>query len=446
MRHRFFSPSRRHQLIFSLAPASLRVLHLCRTWKGWVSAHEVRVALTPVDDSYLQLPQIIEEALRPWQLPDNVQAFWVLCGDILGIAAPEASGEVQPASALPFAANEVLTQVDHFTKSTPSALMWIHKDWADEIERICAHCHLELVEIFSRAQLFQGQAPTSNGALRVVLEQDEGEQFLHIYSSNGGLLRSKALKSPHAHTPSELQLELAVLGRRAPLQVRSTAESAKALPEGLDCQIDIQPPWNPSQLLKDLWRSDREGVEIRPTHLNMLDSIKFASLFLAVAGLLGLGLMIWHDGKLEQQLEDGRAQARKDLPKVEAAKALKARTLQMDDLARADKALSENNSPMQALPTLFANFPPPPASLIYVLSNQNSLHFAGSGDESSVNWLKERKFEGFGPLEDWAVPDELSAKTPAIHAQLRRSPEASAHPRSAPASSPSSTDTAKTAR
>lgn len=427
MRNRTPSARRQHQLILSLLPHGLHVLHFQRGLLGWKRANEARLRLPEGDDFLPRIQSQLSQCIVQWKLPSGARAHWVLAGDILGIVPPSGT-ETSLAAALPFNVHDTRTQPDSFGGDTPPSLMWIHKDWIAEIERISSQCQLELVEIYARAQLFQQYAARHTGAPKVVLEHEDGLLILHIFASNGMMLRTRILSSKDATTlHALLQAELAGLhsgadrqvGRQTHLLAPKELVNNPAEWHEFDCHALEKIAQ--ADLLDRLWRSDLEGIVVRNTHDDVVKGIKTLSLSIGALGLVGLGLMVWHDGKLQQQIDDGRAQSRKDLPKVEAAKALKSRTLQMADAVHAGQALRESSPAITAFTQILANFPPAPATLLYVRTDDNTLAFVGTGEAASVEWLQERSFPGYEPLTEFPVPEFLQNNNPAIHFQSRRS-------------------------
>lgn len=435
MRNRTPSARRRHQLVLSLLPHGLHILHFQRSLLGWKRVNEAQLPLPEGEDFLPQIQAQLAQCIQQWKLPPGARANWVLAGDILGIVPPSAT-ETSPAAALPFSATDTRTQPDLFSASERTSLMWMHKDWIAEIERISSQCHLDLVEIFARAQLFQQHAARLTGAPKVVIEEEDGLLILHIYASAGMMLRTRILNNQEAKTlHAILQAELAGLNAntdRKPERPYHLVAPVELLAnpsdwQGFECHS--LETITQADLLEQLWRSDLEGIVVRSTHEGIVKDIKMLSIAMGGIGLVGLGLMAWHDGKLQQQIDDGRAQARKDLPRVEAAKALKTHTLQMANTVHAAKVFRESSGPMTAFTQILANFPPAPATLLYVRADENTFAFVGTGEEASVKWLQERTFPGYGPLTEFPVPEFLQNSNPVIHFQSRKSkPDAAARP------------------
>ncbi|NUN59560.1 MAG: hypothetical protein HUU13_00370 [Burkholderiaceae bacterium] len=434
MRNRTPSARRRHQLVLSLLPHGLHVLHLQRGILGWKRANEASLPLPEGDDFLPKIQSQLSHCIEQWKLPSGARVHWVLAGDILGIVPPSAT-ETSLAAALPFSANDTRTQPDLFAGDTLPSLMWIHKDWIAEIERISSQCQLELVELYARAQLFQRHAAQRTGATKVVIERENGMLILHIFASTGMMLRTRILSDKDATAlHAILQTELA--GLRSGTDGQADRQKQLLAPaelvanpsewHGFDCHALEQV--SQADLLERLWHSDLEGIVVRPTHDDIVKGIKALSLSMGAAGLVGLGLMVWHDGQLQQQIDDGRTKSRKDLPRVEAAKALKSRTLQMAEAVQAAQTLRENSASMTAFTQILANFPPAPATLLYVRTDDNTLAFVGTGEEASVKWLQERSFPGYEPLTEFPVPEFLQNNNPAIHFQSRKSAPRAAAP------------------
>ena len=437
--------------MLSLTPECLHLLHLQRGVLGWRRAHEAQCPLAAGDDFPASLQQQLQASVQQWQLPPETRAHWVLAGDILGLVAAQPPGT--PAAALlPFLPSDVRTQPDLFARTGPAGTLWIHQDWLAEIERISVQCGLQLVELYARAQLFQREAARARGAAgacKAVLEQLEGPQpqnFLHLYGANASLARSRVLSASEAsqNLPDILSAELAALAAQpasatadpSPAPVLLTSQRPEPAQEGRAAEPRWQAlqPRSEADRLWQLWRSDIEGISVRATHEEWLGTLKGLSLGLGLLGAAALAAMIWHDGQLQQQIEQDGSAVRRDRPRVEQARALKARSLQMAAAVQAARALQADNAALAGLAQISAQWPPPPATLLYLRSDAGGLAFAGSGDEASAQALREPGIPGYGPLTELPLPDFLSEAAPSIHLQAKRLP-----PEAAPAAAAAST-------
>ncbi len=444
MRIRTSPGTNRHQIVLSLTPERLQLLHLQRGVLGWRRAHEEQRPLPPGDAFLSSVQEQLQQCVQAWRLPPATRAHWVLAGDILGIVAPAPAGT--PAAALlPFAPNDVRLQPELFARNAQPGMLWIHKDWLAEIERISAQCGLELVELYARAQLFQRAAARAPGACKVVVEQLQGEQpqsFLHVYAAGGTLARTRVLAAGEQGDalPGLVAAELAALGAgagaAAPHALLMAQRPAQDWP-GLRWQA--LKATGEAERLWQLWRSDLEGITVRSTHQELAGTIKALSVGLGLAGAAALGAMVWHDGRLQQQIDEDSAAVRRDAPRVAAARALKDRTLQMADADQAARALQEGDVALSGLAQIATRFPPPPATLLYLRSDARELAFAGAGDEASVQALRALELPGYGPLQDWPVPDVMAQAQPAIHLRAeRRAPQPAAAAAAAAPETPSS--------
>lgn len=430
MHHRLIPPPRRHQLVVSLSPRCLHVLHFQRGWLGWKQAH-VHQAVLPEGDDYLQKVQsALQECSQQWQIPAASDVHWILAGDIMGILPPTpaaASAEANPL--LPFAPGSVLTQTDHSGQRTEKSLLWIHKDWVAEIERITAACGLQAVELFSRAQLFQQVSAQSKGQICMVLEgEKEQPHFLHIFAPDGAILRSRIVE-PTALADGLgglLKIELASLPEGTVSHKEGAVglwASAHCLSVGSDWHHPTQPlaAQSEASLLEQLWRSQREGIVLQATHHYLVQKINFWSMVWGAVGLVGLAGMLWHDGKLEHQIEAAHESLRKEAPKVEAAKLLKAKTLWMADVVQAAQAQEKESLALPPLPQVLAVFPPPPAALLYLRLEAHKVLMAGTGDEAAVQWLHEHPLPEYQPFTEMPVPDFLASQQDVtIHLQTEK--------------------------
>lgn len=435
MRLRSLSDASRHQLVLSLTPECLHLLHVQRGALGWRRAHQEQRALPPGDAFLSELQAQLAQCVQRWKLPPGTRAHWVLSGDILGLTAPAQAGTAA-STLLPFAASDIRTQPDLFTKTGNPALLWIHKDWLAEIERISEQCGLQLVELYARAQLLQREAARAPGPVKVVLEHSAEQRptQLHLYGEGGALLRSRLLEGDAVQ--DALQAELAALpGLPAQADTPASLLSTQQPPgDWPGLRWRALAPLAEAERLWRLWRSDLEGIVVRTTHEELSSKLKTVSVALGVVGALALGAMIWHDGQLQQQIEEDSADARRDAPRVAAAQALKRRTLHMADSVQAFEALQQAGGALDGLALLVRQFPPPPATLLYVRAEPAALAFAASGDEASAQALRERGLPGYGPFTDWPVPDFLAETNPAIHLQTQKLPPQAPPTPAAPAS------------
>jgi len=428
MRNRFISPSRRHQLLVSLAPHGVQILHFQRGWLGWKQAHTHQADL-PQGDNYLQCVQsTLKECSQTWRIPAGSDVCWVLAGDIIGVLPPmPASALAEPGALLPFAPGSVLTQLDRFGQGEEKSLLWIHKDWATEMERISSACQLRAVEIFSRAQLFQALGARSKNHIRMVLEGAQSDYFLHIFAANGAILRSCLVEygTLGDGLVGLLNIELASLPENhmaAAKEGVTLLAPAEHLPakEAWPHAVQTLPTNPPATLLERLWRSGLEGIVLQATHNELIQKINLWSMAAAVLGLAALATMLWHDGRLERQIEDTHEDLRKQAPKIEAAKLLKAKTLWMADVVRATEVLAKDTQAATALPEVLAVFPPPPAALLYLRLDGRNVALAGTGDDTAVQWLHDHPLAQYQPFTDMPVPEFLAEQNIAIHLQTAK--------------------------
>lgn len=438
MHNRLIPPPRRHQLLVSLSAHGLQVLHFQRGWLGWKQAHAHRAAL-PDGDGYLPaLQAALGACSQQWRIPATSEIVWVLAGDILGILPPTpTSSEAGPL--LPFAASSVLTQTDNFSQGTQKSLLWIHKDWVAEIERISAACALQTVELFARAQLFQPLSLQCKGQVCMVLEGEPAEgHFLHILAADGVLLRSRVLEASSvqdgAALAALLKMELAalpdgVLGSPAQsVQLWASAPVLSALDDShWPHARRALPTRSLAALLEQLWRSSLEGIVLQATQQHLVQQINFWSVVGGAVGLIGLALMLWHDGQLERQIEQTHEDLRQQAPKVEAAKLLKLKTLWMANAVQAAQAQEAAHQTPLPLPQVLAVLPPPPATLLYLRLDGQKIELAGTGDTAALQWLQERPLPDYQPFTELPVPEFLAERSDiGIHLQTEKLPPAPA--------------------
>ncbi|TXH34454.1 MAG: hypothetical protein E6Q94_04625 [Burkholderiaceae bacterium] len=419
-------------------PQGLSVLHLHRGLLGWKRAHEERLVLSDHDNDLTAVQTPLTELLKAWEVPESVGAIWVLAGDVLGVTLPP-QGSTGPA--LPFPPNEVRTHSDGYSDSpnstqTQRSVLWMHKDWVAEIERISSSCGLELVELFGRGQLFQPWVAQHPNALRVLVESEGGDHFLHIYAASGKLLRTRVLNDGHARVVQDpdafrtlLKVEMLSLTSSQntgdiPIQLITSADLANHNAKGWESALErvVLPQRPPGDWLWGLWRSALEGIAVRPQHHTLVKSLTMGSAVFGVVGLLTLAGFAWDNNRLEAQVGTDRALARRQLPRVEVAQAQRLQALRMDDVVRAASPSPAQGDAFDTLLRGLAGFPPPPATLLYLQATPDTLVFVANGNASSQQWLKDKPAEGFTPYTEFTVPAALSESQPEIHLQARRLP------------------------
>lgn len=421
MRQRSSLTGRKHQLVLSLTPGSLELLHFQRTLLGWKRVHHASALVPRGDASLNHVASELQQRVAAWKIPAGARIQWVLAGDILGVLP--GTGPLLPAAALPFAGSDTRTQPDLFAASDTPPLLWIHKDWLAEIERISELCGLELMELFARAQMYQATAARFPGPAKLVLEHQGPDAFFHIYAENGLLARSAVLEDPQ-DLQGRIVSELAALGilglgeAQVTLPVLTVGQAP--LPDWPGFNFHALPEVAAEDRIEPLWRSGIEGIAIRNGHDETVRQIQWLSVGLGAAGLAVLGAMFWHDAQLQQQIETAQEQVRRERPKVEDARRLKDRTLQMADLVQALPAMRDGSAAMAGLAQLLAQFPPPPDRLLYVRTDDQTLAFAATGNDASRRWWSEQSLPGYGALAETPLPDHLKDSPATFHWQAAR--------------------------
>lgn len=434
--------SRRHQVVLSLTPQGLRVLHLRRGLLGWRSAHEERLPIPPHQDEHSAIAPALVERFQQWAVPKDSHAYWVVTGDILGVVTP-APGST--AAALPFPAGEIRTHTDGFGSAVhgaaPAPLFWIHKDWVAELERITSHCGLQLIEIFARGQLFQQALGTSQRTLRALVERDGEECFLHIYATSGKLLRTRMLDGGTLADGQVLQsllkieaLAFGTAGHVPDLEVVDTCGLLKEPWEG--AILSTLPATSPQAGLVALWRSSIEGIAIRSVHQGLVRDLMLGSAALGAAGLLIVGGFAWHDGRLQEEITSTAARIKRQQPRVDSALAQRTQTLRMADAVQASDGTQKNVDAFDTFQRGLAVFPPAPATLQYLRATPDTLELAATGGEAAIQWMEKNPPLDFTPFSDFTPPDDVIQQKPDIHLQTRRNPAPQASPAEPQASKP----------
>ena len=445
---------RRHYLLLSLTPQGLHVLHLRRGLGGWKRAHDERLVLSEHDNDLTATQTPLIQRLQDWQVPHGTCVLWVLAGDVMGVALPPAGGAAGPV--LPFLSSEVRTHADGYGDipkgiQPQRPLLWMHKEWIAEIERFSSACGLQLVELFCRGQLFQPWVTQHPKALRLLIESDGSDHFLHIYAASGKLLRTRVLDDErardiqNAHALNSLikieMLGLSLTPGAPDSQMQLMLPAGLADRDALNAQgtLDVAtlPGRSPGDWLWGLWRSALEGIVVRPKHHELVRSLTLGSIALGVVGLLVLAGLAWHNNHLEAQISSDRTVVRRQLPRVEIAQTQRAQALRMADVVQAGTQPSVQGDAFDTMLRGLAGFPPPPATLLYLQATSNLLAFVATGNNLSQQWLKDKPAEGFSPYTDFTVPASLASMEPAIHLQARRQPAAdTARTPTAPSAAP----------
>lgn len=425
---------RTHQVVLSLTPRCLRIVHLRRGLVGWRCAHEENLPTPEHHDELSAIAAALAERLQRWAVPQGCHAYWVVTGDILGVAAPPPGGG---AAALPFPASDVRTHADAFgdkaAGTLPAPLLWVHKDWVAELERISTQCGLQLIEIFARGQLFQRAVGTSQRALRAVLEREGDENFLHIYATTGKLLRTRMLERDALSAPQTLQallkIEALAFGTGAMLPELEVLDAGGLLGGPLEGFTTSKlSPVSPRASLMALWRSSIEGIAIRAVHPAAVRDLVLGSAAVAAAGLVIVGGFAWHDGQLQEEIAAANASIKRQQPRVDIALAQRAQTLRMADAVQATDSTQKHPDAFDSFQRALSVFPPAPATLHYLRATPELIELTASGGEAAAQWLAKTPAPEFGPFAEFTPPADLMQPLPDIRLQARRSPAAQQSP------------------
>lgn len=420
--------SRRHQVVLSLTPESLRVLHLRRGLLGWRCAHEERLSIPPHEEDLSAISQALTERFQQWAVPKDSHAYWVVTGDILGVVTPAPGSS---AATLPLPAGEIRTHVDGFGSAVhsaaPAPLFWIHKDWVAELERITSDCGLQLIEIFARGQLFQKALGTSQRTLRALVERDGEECFLHIYATNGKLLRTRMLDggtlADGQALQSLLKIEALAFGTEGHLPDLEVVDTGGLLNEPWEgALVSTLPATSPQADLVALWRSSIEGIPVRSVHQGLVRDLMLGSAALAAVGLLLVGGFAWHDGRLQEEVTSTAARIKRQQPRVDNALAQRTQTLRMADAVEASEGARRNVDAFDTFQRGLAVFPPAPATLQYLRATSDTLQLAATGSDAAIQWMEKNPPLDFTPFSDFTPPDDVIQQQPDIHLQARRNP------------------------
>lgn len=399
-------------------------MHMQRGALGWRRAHAAQINLPEGEEGLAHARTELLRCAEAWKLPRGSRAHWILAGDILGIVLTASSDASQ--TALPFGSADTRTQFDLFGRSENPSLLWIHNDWLAEIEQISSACGWELVEIYSRAQLFQKAVTRLPSGLNAVVEKSDGVLFLHLFGPGAGLLRTTTLENYETSDLTRmLSAEFEALANVPPhtdLARHIFAEpTVVALALGWeDVEVARLPAMPFFDRMEVFWKSGIEGIVVRHTHGELVRGINALSLALGVAGLAVLGALAWHNAQLQDDIVAAHAQERAEAPKLAAAKAMRSQTLAMTNGDKAVKKLQQDAGAFDAFQLILANFPPAPAALIYARTDASSLAFAGRGGKESLDWVKSKSFPGYETLDNPPIPPFLQNVDPLIYVEARK--------------------------
>lgn len=424
MRNRYFSAERYHQVVVSLSPRGLHAVHMQRGALGWRRAHAAQINLPEGEEGLVHARTELLRCAEAWKLPRGSRAHWILAGDILGIVLTASSDASQ--TALPFGSADTRTQWDLFGRSENPSLLWIHNDWLAEIEQISGACGWELVEIYSRAQLFQQAVARLPSGLSAVVEKSDSVLFLHLFGPGAGLLRTTTLENHEASDLTRmLSAEFEALASVPPhtgLARRLFADpTVAALALGWEGVEVARLPAVPFfDRMEAFWKSGVEGIVVRHTEGELVRRINALSLALGVAGMAVLGALAWHNAQLQDDIAAAHAQERVEAPKLAAAKTIRSQTLAMTNGMQAVKKLQHNAVALDAFQLILANFPPAPAALLYARADASSLAFAGRSGPESLDWVKNKSFPGYETLDNPPIPPFLQNVEPLIYVEARK--------------------------
>lgn len=410
-----------HHIVVSLTPRWLRVIHFRRSIWGWQRAHEGSVRLGGNPENLDEIHDELGRITASWGLNGRRKVDWVVSGDILGIAAPQSAESLQ--SELPFTLTETVTAREYLSPQDRMTFLWMHKDWLAELERISASRGWELVEIFSRAQLFQREMAFNKRISTAILEHEDDCLLFHMYQSGGGITRSTVIE--------ESNPEHALLRFNAEFRSLTTVQGVSGQRPRILISEDFQIPGDLYEIdrlkkisefdrLESLWRSNAEGIVVRSSLAEHVKRLKFFTAAIAALGLAGVSFVAWHDSYLEETLASDLRQERILAPKAVSAKNMVSRTVEMSSVMEAMRRLQDSPDAFVTFQWILASFPPPPAALLHVNITPRSIEIFGTGLKEHVEWVKKRPIAGHTEFSEIQIPDFLASRTPEIHLAATR--------------------------
>ena len=416
--------SRRQHIFVLLTASGLSVVQFQRSFSGWNCLNSASLALKESSQDFSEILVKLRDATAQWAIPAATWVSWIMPGDILAVVQfCKAKDQVADISNLfPFDRTEIQISDLKETSDKPQSLYWIHKDWANEVAKISAELGWVCDEIYSRAQLLKGVMPKRVGKFGLLLEGDDAEQHLHIYSPNGSVVRTTQVAA--ARTEDIAKSVLREMDALEPqpsggfqlyvhnLPVQVTGLSPDEMPVQRLDRVDFE------GLAARLVNSTETGIEVTPTFGSLVNRVTAYSLGFAVVGSLLLALMVWHDGILQTEVENSRRQVRTDAARYQAAKLARKETVKMSDAVHVKAAMVSDPPAFQPLAEIVLVLGPP-SSLSLFDKSGSDVRIAGlNGKPEAMKALFEKnpKFSG---VRVTSVPDFLKKTAGAFALEMQ---------------------------
>ncbi len=394
--------SRRQHIFVFLTASGLSVVQFQRRFTGWVCLHSSNLVLAEASQDFSEILIKLRDTTADWKIPTATWVSWIMPGDILAVLQYcKPKDQVADISNLfPFESKDI--HISDFSESSdkPQSIYWIHKDWVTEVAKVSAELGWVCDEIYTRAQLLKGVLPKGVNQFRLLLEGEDSEKHLHIYASNGSIVRTtQVVATGPEDVAKTIRREMGAVAAQSSggfqlfvhnLPVQSTGLSPDEMPVQLLAGLDFE------SLAARLISSAETGIEVRPTFGALVNRINAYSLGFAMVGSLLLALMVWHDSVLQTEVEGSRRQARTDTARYQAAKLARRESVKMAEAVKLKASIVADPPVFQPLADIMSVLSPPSSLSLYE-KNAVVVRIAGlNGKPEALKLLLEQnpKFSG----------------------------------------------------
>ncbi len=374
--------SRRQHIFVFLTASGLSVVQFQRRFTGWICLNRASLALAEASQDFSEILVKLRDATADWKIPAATWVSWIMPGDILAVVQYcKPKDQVADFSNLfPFERNDI--QISEFSESSdkPQSIYWIHKDWVTEVAKVSAELGWVCDEIYARAQLLKCVLPKGVGKFRLLLEGDNAEKHLHIYASNGSIVRTTQVGATGPEEVAKtIRREMGALAAQTlggfqlfvhNLPAQATGVSPDEMP------VQPLPALDSESLTARLICSAQTGIEVRPTFGALVSRINAYSLGFATVGSLLLALMVWHDGVLQTEIESSRRQVRTDTARYQTAKHARMEAVKMAEAVQVKASMVAAPPVFQPLSEIMSVLSPPSSLSLYE-SDSTGVRIAG---------------------------------------------------------------------
>lgn len=412
MQIKFSQFARRQQLFVFLTVSGLFVAQYQRNFAGWVCLHSANVPLSENAQDFSEIFTKLKAISADWRIPAATWVSWIMPGDVVAVlryCKPD-DQVFDIANLFPFELSDI--KVSDFDQNSvkPQSLYWIHKDWLNEIVKVSTQLGWACDEIYTRAQLFKPTITSKSAKCTLLLEGDSAEKYLHIYSPEGAVVRTTKVTVAHPDdVVTAIRREVAAMPEQAGNGCRLLVCNLPAQTvdlSRLETETAQVPAVEFERLMVQLIGSLETGIEVRATYGTTVNRVNAYSLGFALIGSLMLGLMVWHDGVLQLEIDANRSQLRKETPQYQTSKALRIETLKMAQAVKVKTAIAADPPVFQPLAEI-ASVLPSPIRLAFYEYKATTVRIAGTnGNPAAVKTLLEKN-QRFSNIRITTPPESL---------------------------------------